>query len=154
MELIWIGGSKPEVLKSAIEIYQGRIAKFTELKITQLKNVKGIEDGIRLTAEEEKLIKKQILFKKKYVVLLDEKGKQFTSREFASWLESKRLNSRLELTFVFGGSYGFSDVFKESADEILSFSKMTFSHQLIRLVFMEQLYRAFTILNNQPYHND
>ncbi|MBK9108049.1 MAG: 23S rRNA (pseudouridine(1915)-N(3))-methyltransferase RlmH [Saprospiraceae bacterium] len=154
MELIWIGPSKPEVLRNTIEIYQERIAKYTELNITLLKNIKGIEDGARLTAEEEKLIKKQIINKNRYVVLLDEKGKQFTSREFASWLETKRMNTRGEITFVFGGSFGFSETFKADADEILSFSKMTFSHQIIRLVFMEQLYRAFTILNNQPYHND
>lgn len=154
MELIWIGPTKPESFQKVLSMYQARVLKYSDLKITTLKNIKGIDEGYKLIAEEEKLFMKSLGTKKRFIILLDEKGKQFSSRAFASWIESKRSNVRSELTFIFGGAFGFSEEFKIKADEIISFSPMTFSHQLIRLVFLEQLYRAFTIINNQPYHND
>src|SRR5690606_8132436 len=88
------------------------------------------------------------------IILLDEKGKQFSSRGFAGYLNTAMINSVPRLVFVIGGPYGFSDTVYEQAHEKLSFSKMTFSHQMIRLFFTEQLYRAFTILRGEPYHND
>ena len=88
------------------------------------------------------------------MVLLDEKGKEFTSMQFSAYLEKKMHTVPKRLVFVVGGPYGFSEaVYKASAEKI-SLSKMTFSHQMIRLIFVEQIYRAMTILNNEPYHHE
>ena len=89
-----------------------------------------------------------------YIVLLDEHGKEFTSTQFASYLEKKMSNVAKRLIFVIGGPYGFSQRIYNAAQEKISLSKMTFSHQMIRLIFTEQLYRAMTILNNEPYHHE
>ena len=87
------------------------------------------------------------------MVLLDEHGKEMRSVEFAAWLENKQLTGR-NITFVIGGPYGFSDAVYARADFKMSLSRMTFSHQMVRLFFTEQLYRAMTILNNEPYHHE
>ena len=102
--------------------------------------------------QEAKLIKKQI-FNGDYIVLLDEKGKTFTSVEFSKKIEKYMLNSYKRIVFIIGGAFGFSDQIYSIANEKISLSKMTFSHQMIRLFFMEQLYRAYTILRNEKYHN-
>ena len=89
-----------------------------------------------------------------YLVLLDEKGKEFTSVQFSTYIERKTHTVPKRLVFVVGGPYGFSDAVYKAAAEKISLSKMTFSHQMIRLIFIEQLYRAMTILNNEPYHHE
>ena len=86
-------------------------------------------------------------------MLLDERGTEYRSVEFAQWLQ-KRLNSAEALVLVIGGPYGFSDEVYARADSLLSLSRMTFSHQIVRAIFAEQIYRAFTILNNEPYHHE
>ncbi|MEG1649362.1 MAG: 23S rRNA (pseudouridine(1915)-N(3))-methyltransferase RlmH, partial [Rikenellaceae bacterium] len=88
-----------------------------------------------------------------YIVLLDERGKQRSSEEFASWIEQCTLKSIKRMAFVIGGAYGFSDDIYTMQKELISLSKMTFSHQMIRLIFIEQLYRAFTIIKGEPYHH-
>jgi len=89
-----------------------------------------------------------------YLVLLDEKGKEFTSRSFASWIQKQLNQSHKRIVFVIGGAFGFDKQVYDRADFKLSLSQMTYSHQLIRVIFTEQLYRAFSILNNEKYHND
>ena len=89
-----------------------------------------------------------------YLVLLDEKGKEFTSIQFSTYLEKKMHTVPKRLVFVVGGPYGFSEAVYKAASEKISLSKMTFSHQMIRLIFIEQIYRAMTILNNEPYHHE
>lgn len=137
-----------------VDQYALRIQKFTDLSLVQLKTVKGIEEGGRLIAEEEKILRKQLDSKKTYRILLDENGKNFSSRQFATWLDHKRSHVRLDLSFIIGGAFGFSENFKKDADELISLSPLTFSHQLVRIILLEQLYRAYTILANQSYHND
>ena len=88
------------------------------------------------------------------LVLLDDKGKMLSSQEFAGWVESHMNRGIRELAFVSGGAWGFSDEVYQSAQEKLSLSRMTFTHQMVRLIFCEQLYRAFTILKGMPYHNE
>ena len=88
------------------------------------------------------------------MVLLDEHGKEFTSIEFSRYIEKKMTTVSKRLVFVVGGPYGFSNEVKERANEKISLSKMTFSHEMIRLIFTEQLYRAMTIINNEPYHHE
>ena len=85
---------------------------------------------------------------------MDERGRQFTSMEYADWLQKRMLSGVKRLAIVIGGPYGFSDEVYKRANEKISLSKMTFSHQIVRAIFAEQLYRAFTILNNEPYHHE
>ncbi len=106
-----------------------------------------------LKKEEAKLFL-NIIENTDLVVLLDEKGKQFTSREFAQKLDSYQNNSIKKICFLVGGAYGFSDEMYQRANEKISISKMTFTHQMIRLFFVEQIYRADQILQGKPYHND
>jgi len=110
--------------------------------------------GISLQKEKEgELILKKISTSD-FLVLLDDKGTEFTSLRFSNWIQ-KRMNSGLkQLVFVIGGPYGFSEAVYKRANQKVSLSKMTFSHQMIRLFFTEQLYRAFSILNNLPYHHE
>ena len=89
-----------------------------------------------------------------FVVLMDEKGAQYTSMEYAQWLQKRMLSGVKRLVLVIGGPYGFSEEVYARADQKISLSKMTFSHQIVRAIFAEQLYRAFTILNNEPYHHE
>ena len=88
------------------------------------------------------------------VVLLDERGREMTSREFSSYIEKKTINVPKQLWFIVGGPYGFSPAVYSRANEKLSLSKMTFPHEMVRLFFVEQIYRAMTILRNEPYHHD
>lgn len=89
-----------------------------------------------------------------YVVLMDERGQQYTSMEYAQWLQKRMLSGVKRLALVIGGPYGFSEEVYARANQKISLSKMTFSHQIVRAIFAEQLYRAFTILNNEPYHHE
>lgn len=88
------------------------------------------------------------------VILLDERGKEYTSREFSNIIQREMLSGIKRLVFVVGGPYGFAQTVYQRADALISFSKMTFSHEMIRLFFVEQIYRVMTILNNEPYHHD
>lgn len=154
MELIWIGPTKPTSIFELVEDYRKRIQHWVPLKIKEIKPVKGIQVGTKLIIEEEKLLKKCLEGGEHYLILLDEKGKSFDSQQFAKWLDGHLSQTRGNLTFIIGGAFGFSAAMRKEAHEVISFSPMTLSHQLIRLVFMEQLYRGLSIIHHQPYHND
>nr|WP_298999153.1 23S rRNA (pseudouridine(1915)-N(3))-methyltransferase RlmH [uncultured Allomuricauda sp.] len=149
-----IGKTDSKELASLIDEYKkrlGRYIKFELLVIPDLKNNKNLSESQQKTIEG-KLILAQIETSD-LVVLLDEKGKQFTSVSFSHYLQ-KKMNSGLKrLVFVIGGPYGFGDIVYERCNEKISLSSMTFSHQMVRLFAVEQLYRAFTILRNEPYHH-
>ncbi|WP_422860204.1 23S rRNA (pseudouridine(1915)-N(3))-methyltransferase RlmH [Flagellimonas sp. S174] len=149
-----IGKTDSKELASLIDEYKkrlGRYIKFELLVIPDLKNNKNLSESQQKT-KEGKLILAQIETSD-LVVLLDEKGKQFTSVSFSHYLQ-KKMNSGLKrLVFVIGGPYGFGDIVYERCNEKISLSSMTFSHQMVRLFAVEQLYRAFTILRNEPYHH-
>ena len=102
--------------------------------------------------EGEKILK--VLAPTDFVVLLDEGGREFTSRKFSSFIEQRMNAATRNLVFIVGGAYGFSDDVYKRANQKISLSKMTFPHQLVRVIFLEQLYRAFTIMRNEPYHHD
>lgn len=135
-------------------MYEKRLSAYISFKqevIADLKNTKNLSFNEQKEREGELFLKN--IQKTDFVVLLDERGKQFSSEEFADFLQ-KRLNaSTKQLVFIVGGAYGFSQAMYARADAQISLSKMTFSHQMIRLFFTEQLYRAFTILRNEPYHH-
>ena len=119
--------------------------------IPELKNTKNLTEDQQKTAEGELILRQ--LQPSDTVVLLDEHGKELRSIELAAWLEQKR-NTARRLVFVIGGPYGFSSEVYARANEKLSLSKLTFSHQMVRLVFTEQLYRACTIIKGEPYHHE
>ena len=140
---------------SAIRDYTERCKHYASFDIEiipELKNTKS------LSAEQQKEKEGELILKTlqtgDVMVLLDEHGKEFRSVEFARWIERKTHTVSKRLVFVIGGPYGFSPAVYQTATEKISLSKMTFSHQMIRLIFVEQLYRAFSILNNSPYHHE
>ncbi|MDR1348993.1 MAG: 23S rRNA (pseudouridine(1915)-N(3))-methyltransferase RlmH [Prevotellaceae bacterium] len=139
----------------AVEMYAKRMKKYVSFDIkyiADIKNTKNMTSEIQKAKEGELIL--SALDVKDYTVLLDERGENFSSVEFADFIKGKIISSTKSLVFVIGGAYGFSqDVYKR-ADYKISLSRMTFSHQSVRLIFAEQLYRAFTIINGEPYHHE
>ena len=152
--LIMVGKTTDRHFQAGIDDYVGRIAHYMPFELTvipELKNTKSLTEDQQKSAEGELILKQ--LQPSDTVVLLDEHGRQLRSVEFARWLEQKR-NTARRLVFIIGGPYGFSEAVYRRADEQLSLSPMTFSHQMIRLVFTEQVYRACTIIRGEPYHHE
>lgn len=153
-ELIQVGRTVSKHFQAAIDDYTVRIGHYMPFSVTtipELRNTKNLTEQQQKQAEGE-LIMKQ-LQQQDTVVLLDEHGVEMRSVDFAAWLERKRLSAR-RLVFVIGGPYGFAPALYERADEKISLSRLTFSHQMVRLVFAEQLYRACTIIKGEPYHHE
>ncbi|MCG8578701.1 MAG: 23S rRNA (pseudouridine(1915)-N(3))-methyltransferase RlmH [Bacteroidales bacterium] len=153
--LVVIGKTDESYLKSGIEIFEKRLKHYLpyEMKvIPDLKKTKNLSTKQQKTMEGELIL--QAFQPGDHVVLLDEKGKEFTSVDFAKLIEKRMVAGLKRLVFVIGGPYGFSDEVYAKANSKISLSKMTFSHQMIRLIFVEQLYRANTILKNEPYHHE
>jgi 23S rRNA (pseudouridine1915-N3)-methyltransferase len=153
IKLIVVGKTKSSELVRLINEYVKRInfyKKFKIIEVNSLKSKKNSEKEIKKFEGEKILIN---IKKNELIFLLDENGKSLNSRKFADFLSNK-FKTNKSIVFVVGGAYGFSNEIKQKSNEIISLSEMTFSHQIIRLFFTEQIYRAFTILNNHPYHND
>ncbi len=153
-ELIVVGKTADARIAACAEDYAARVRRYMNFDVTVVpgpKNTKSMPEGVQKDAEGEAILK--TVRPGDWLVLLDERGPERTSRETAAWLESKRRSVK-RLVFVIGGPYGFSRAVYDRADETLSLSKMTFSHQMVRLVFAEQLYRACTILKGEPYHHE
>lgn len=155
IELIVIGKTDSQEVAALVEMYAKRVNHYCRFAITTLpdaRNTKSLTTRQQRTAEGEAILKQ--LTDGDFVALLDERGEEFRSVEFAEWMR-KRMNSGLKrLVIVIGGPYGFSDEVYKRADARISLSRMTFSHQIVRAIFAEQIYRAFTILNNEPYHHE
>lgn len=152
--LILVGKTTDRHFQAGIDDYVGRInhyMPFELMVIPELKNTKSLSETQQKTTEGELILR--LLQPSDTVVLLDEHGHEFRSVEFARWLEQKR-NTARRLVFIIGGPYGFSQAVYARAQEQLSLSRMTFSHQMIRLVFTEQVYRACTIIKGEPYHHE
>lgn len=152
--LIQIGRTVNKHFIAGINDYKERIEHympFDIVTIPEIKNTKNITEEQQKQAEGELILKQ--FTPSDTVVLLDEHGHEYRSTEFARWLEHKRNTSR-RLIFVIGGPYGFSENIYKRADEKISLSQMTFSHQMVRLIFAEQLYRACTIIKGEPYHHE
>lgn len=153
--LLSIGKTEDAYLKTGIDKYLKRLKhyiKFEIIELPELKNTKA------LTQDQQKVKEAELLFKKialtDFVVLLDEKGLELTSSQFAAYLDKKAIASTLNLVFVIGGPYGFDNAVYQRANDKLSLSRLTFSHQMVRLFFIEQLYRAYTIIKGEPYHHE
>ncbi|UFH32186.1 23S rRNA (pseudouridine(1915)-N(3))-methyltransferase RlmH [Chryseobacterium sp. C-71] len=155
INLLCIGKTDDKEITSLISYYLTRLPKhwnFEIVEIPDIKNAKNLSPDL-LKKEEAKLFQNYIE-KNDWVTILDEKGKQFTSREFSQKIDSWMNSSVKKIHILIGGAYGFSDEIYTRANEKMSLSKMTFTHQMIRLFIVEQLYRADQILQGKPYHND
>jgi len=153
--LLVIGKTDNNYLQEGIDDYTSRLSHYIPFGIKEIGNIKKTknQDEESLKKQEGELILKSCP-NPAGLVLLDENGSSFTSREFAGFLRKKMASGLKELVFVIGGAYGFSPEVATQSDCKISLSRMTFSHQMVRIIFLEQLYRAFTILNGEPYHHD
>lgn len=156
IKIITVGKLKEKYLKDAIAEYSKRLTRYCKLEVVELPDEKTSENA---SQKEEEMVKdkegKNILQKIKdneYVIALDLKGKHITSEEFAEFISEKAVMGQPNITFVIGGSLGISQEVLARADYKLCFSKMTFPHQLFRVMLLEQVYRAFRIINGEPYH--
>ncbi|KAB0667232.1 23S rRNA (pseudouridine(1915)-N(3))-methyltransferase RlmH [Oryzomonas japonica] len=150
LRVLWVGKSKEEWVKEALADYAGRIRRYCPLELCEVRDEKGAEAEEMRRRECERL-EKQIP-PGATLVLLDERGRQMASPELAAFIGTQRDAGIGEVIFAVGGAYGFSEEFR-SRGRLLSLSKMTFTHQMVRVFLLEQLYRAFSILNNEPYHH-
>ena len=150
-----IGKTDDQYLEQGISIYSKRITKyipFEMIMIPDIRNTKNLSREQQKEKEGEQILKR--LVPGDFVVLLDEAGKAYNSVEFAQWLNTVFVSGYKRMVFVVGGPYGFSPKVYQQAQAKVSLSRMTFSHQLIRLIFVEQFYRAQTILHGEPYHHE
>lgn len=155
IKLLVIGKTDSNELNQLIQIYQNRLQHYIKMElevIPDIKNRKQLSEKLQKEKEGELLLK--ALKTTDVVVLLDEKGKQFRSLEFSNYLQGKMNAGIKQLVFIIGGPYGFSETVYKRASSKIALSKMTFSHQMIRLFIVEQIYRGFTILRNEPYHHE
>jgi len=153
--LLSIGKTDDAYIKEGIDKYLKRLKHYTKLELVdlpELKNTKALTQDQQKTKEAELLLKK--IAPTDFVILLDEKGIEFSSSQFAAYLDKKAISSTSSIIFIIGGPYGFDNTVYQRANDKLSLSRMTFSHQMVRLFFVEQLYRAYTIIKGEPYHHE
>jgi len=148
-----IGKNNERFIDDGIQVYLKKIKYFTEINFQVFTDIKGIKEIVILKEKEaEKYLSK--IESDDYVILLDENGTTFSSRKFAQFIEQRQNQSIRKCIFIAGGAFGFDKRLYQRANIKISLSEMTFSHQLIRIIFLEQLYRAYSIIHNFPYHND
>ena len=155
IELIVVGKTDMKEVEALVSMYTKRLNHYVRFAITTIadvRNTKKLSEAEQKRLEGEAILK--LLTESDHLMLLDEHGAEYRSIEFADMLQRRMLSGTKRLVFVIGGPYGFSDAIYQRANSKLSLSKMTFSHQIVRAIFTEQLYRAFTILKNEPYHHE
>ena len=153
--LLTVGKTDRDWVKQGLDIYVSRLKHyipFSVVEIPELKNVSALTKDQIKTREGELILKN--VKPTDDVILMDERGKQYSSVEFAKVLQEKISYVGKDIIFIIGGAYGFSDDVYERANSKISLSKMTFSHQMVRAIFAEQIYRAFTIMRGEPYHHE
>ncbi len=153
--LIVVGKTDQQWLTEGISQYIDRLSHYSQFElqvIPDIRNTRSMEAQVQKVREGEQILK--LLQPSDDIWLLDDKGREMTSPEMARWLEKRMSQSTKRLVFIIGGPYGFSPDVYDRVPGRLSLSRMTFSHQMVRLIFVEQLYRAFSILNNLPYHHE
>ncbi|MFO7922675.1 MAG: 23S rRNA (pseudouridine(1915)-N(3))-methyltransferase RlmH [Bacteroidales bacterium] len=154
IKLLFTGKTEESYLKEGIDIYTQRVKRYIPLEvkiIEEFAKKQGSPARRTKTRKTGRIISG--IDKSSFLVLLDEKGKSFSSPEFAGFLEKKIIMGYKEIIFVTGGAYGFPEELYSRANRIISLSEMTFTHQMVRLILVEQLYRAMTIINGEPYHH-
>lgn len=155
IELIVVGKTDMKEVETLVAMYAKRLNHYVRFAITTIadvRNTKKLSEGEQKRLEGEAILR--LLTPSDYVMLLDEHGAELRSIEFADFVEKRMSAGIKRLVFLIGGPYGFSEAVYARANGKLSLSKMTFSHQIVRAIFLEQLYRAFTILKNEPYHHE
>jgi 23S rRNA (pseudouridine1915-N3)-methyltransferase len=153
--LLTIGNTDKKYMKEGLDDYIKRLSFYVPFEMRIIPDIKN-RSTLSVALQKEKeghLILNQVLLAD-YVILLDERGEEFSSIDFSKWIEKKMITGIRQLVFVTGGPYGFSDEVYQRADFKLSMSQLTFSHQMVRLIFAEQIYRAMTIIRNEPYHHE
>lgn len=150
--LLVIGKTNEKYLEEGIKIFDNRLKNYTKFEMIEVRDIKGFQNPEDLKKKEADVFLEKIK-DDDVLVLLDENGKSFSSVEFSLWIENQQIRSVKHVVFIIGGAYGVHELIRQRSNLVLSFSKMTFSHQMIRLFFVEQLYRAFTIIKNEKYHN-
>ncbi len=152
--LINTGKTHEKHIREGVDLYIKRLQKYVPVAVVDIPEIKGA-GGV--TSEKQKVMEGTALIRQMarhdYIIVLDEKGVEFGSEEFAEHMQKIMNRGYKSLAFITGGAFGFSREVYSKSDERISLSRMTFPHQLVRLIFIEQLYRAFTILNNEPYHH-
>jgi 23S rRNA (pseudouridine1915-N3)-methyltransferase len=151
--LLSIGKTNEKYLEEGMKIYLKRLTHYTTFQYTELKDVKSSPDSIVVKNAEAKLFISQ-LTKDDFVVLLDEHGTEYTSVGLSKYITQMQNQSTKKMVFIIGGAFGFGEELVQRANAKMALSKLTFSHQMVRLFFMEQLYRAFTIIKGEKYHNE
>lgn len=153
--LLAIGKTDAEYIRKGIEEYQKRLSKYTNFELKIIPDIKGgkkMPESVQKEKEGELIIGE--LCNSDMLILLDEKGRNMNSIEFAEFINNNNINStKKRMLIAIGGPYGFSQKVYDRADAFISLSKMTFSHQMVRMIFIEQLYRAMTIIKGEPYHH-
>ncbi|MGN0002626.1 MAG: 23S rRNA (pseudouridine(1915)-N(3))-methyltransferase RlmH [Sphingobacterium composti] len=153
--LLCIGKTDDKFIQDGIDKYLKRLKHYINFNLNivpDVKNVKNLSEAQQKEREGE-LFNKYIQ-PTDYIILLDERGKNYSSIEFSSFIEKKMISSVQHMVFLIGGPYGFAENIKQRANSSVSLSRMTFSHQMVRLFFIEQVYRAFTIMKGEPYHHE
>ncbi|MDD2320588.1 MAG: 23S rRNA (pseudouridine(1915)-N(3))-methyltransferase RlmH [Geobacteraceae bacterium] len=151
LKVLWVGKTQQAWVRDGVEEYSSRIRRYSPFEILEAREEKGAGDETMRERECDRLTK--LLPKNGRLVLLDEKGISMNSPEFAGFLGKCRDAAVPELVFAIGGAYGFSQAFRSRADTVIALSPMTFTHQMVRVFLLEQIYRGFTILNREPYHH-
>lgn len=155
IDLVVVGKTDSAEVDALVAMYARRInfyAKFSIIYLPDIRNTRKLTQSQQRTVEGEAILRQ--VGEGDFLVLLDEHGEEFRSIEFAAWLQKRMASGLRRLVLVVGGPYGFSDAVYARANGKISLSRMTFSHQIVRAIFAEQLYRAFTIINNEPYHHE
>ncbi len=155
IELVVVGKTDSKEVEALMEMYAKRVNRYCKFSITTLADVRNTRN---MAPSRQKQLEGEAILRMvgdgDCLTLMDEKGAQYTSIEYSQWLQKRMLSGVKRLLIVIGGPYGFSADVYARADQKISLSKMTFSHQIVRAIFAEQLYRAFTILHNEPYHHE
>lgn len=152
--LITVGKTRLQYVNQGISEYMKRLTRYVPFSLLELPDIrtsKAMSESVQKEKEGAMILEK--ITPADFVVLLDERGREFTSVEFASYMEKMMASGRKRVVFVVGGPYGFSGEVYDRADAKISLSKMTFNHEMVRLFFIEQIYRAMTILRGEPYHH-
>jgi 23S rRNA (pseudouridine1915-N3)-methyltransferase len=152
IKCIAIGKTKNQELISIINSYISKIEHYINFEFVIINDIKSTKNkNVQKNKEGKSILDK--IKKNEHVIVLDENGKEYNSLLFSNFIQHQMNSSKKEIIFIIGGAYGLSEKILERANHKISLSKMTFSHQMVRILFLEQLYRSFTIIRNQPYHN-
>ncbi|HJN53712.1 MAG TPA: 23S rRNA (pseudouridine(1915)-N(3))-methyltransferase RlmH [Flavobacteriaceae bacterium] len=153
IKCVAIGKTKNQEFINIIKSYIDKIEHYINFEFIIINDIKSAKNKKFQKNKEAELILSKI-DKNKHVIVLDEKGKEYNSISFSNFIQHHMNSSKKEIIFIIGGAYGLSEKILERANQKVSLSKMTFSHQMVRIIFLEQLYRSFSILKNEPYHNN